>query len=108
MIILLNICLFSVLNSNSINTYLVSVSITDEKLIDSINRPTKREKEKSPSGRHYQYEKEMGDHLLVYQQFLKESHIVTYLANERASFLKITTLMTFHFFERLTAIIFVL
>jgi hypothetical protein len=38
-------------------------------------------------------------------KFLKESHIVTRLAKELASFLKI---MTFNFLERLTAIIIVL
>jgi hypothetical protein len=41
----------------------------------SINRPTKRGKEKSPSDRHCQSEKEMGDHLLACQQiFEKEPH----------------------------------
>jgi hypothetical protein len=33
---------------------------------ESINRPTKRGKEKSPSDEHYQCEKEMEDHLLPY------------------------------------------
>jgi hypothetical protein len=50
-----------------------------------MNKPTKRGKEKSPSDGHYQYQKEMDDHLLACQQFLKESHIVFRLANERAS-----------------------
>jgi hypothetical protein len=36
---------------------------------------------------HCQCQKEMDDHLLACQQFLKENHIVTRLANERASFL---------------------
>jgi hypothetical protein len=31
----------------------------------SINRPTNRGKEKSPSGGHYQWRKEMDDHLLA-------------------------------------------
>jgi hypothetical protein len=51
------------------------------------NRPTKRGKEKSPSYKHCQCEKEMDDYLLACQQFLIESHIVTHLANERTSFL---------------------
>jgi hypothetical protein len=55
----------------------------------SINRPTKRGKEKSPSDGHCQCEKEMDDHLLTSQSFLKECHEVTRLANERALFLKI-------------------
>jgi hypothetical protein len=38
-------------------------------------------------------------------KFLKESHIVTRLAKERASFLKIIDIMTFHVLERLTVII---
>jgi hypothetical protein len=41
-------------------------------------------------------------------KFFKESHVVTRLAKERASFLKLMTLMTFHFLERLTVIIVVL
>jgi hypothetical protein len=53
----------------------------------SINIPTKRGKEKSPSDGHCQCEKEMDDHLVACQQFLKESHLVTHLANERTSFL---------------------
>jgi hypothetical protein len=39
----------------------------------STKRPTKRGKEKSPSDRHCQCEKEMEDHL---QQLLKQSHEV--------------------------------
>jgi hypothetical protein len=37
----------------------------------SINRPTKRGKEKSPSGGHCQWQKEMDDHLLACQQILE-------------------------------------
>jgi hypothetical protein len=59
--------------------------ITDHRR--SINRPTKREKEKSASDRHYQCEKEMDDHLLACQQILER--VVNRLAKERASFLKI-------------------
>jgi hypothetical protein len=41
----------------------------------SINRPTKRGKEKSPSDGHCQCEKEMDDHLLACQQiFEREPH----------------------------------
>jgi hypothetical protein len=41
----------------------------------SINRPTKRGKEKSPSDGHCQCEKEMGYHLLACKQFLeREPH----------------------------------
>jgi hypothetical protein len=54
----------------------------------SINRPTKRGKEKSPSNGHCQYEKEM-------EEFLKESHIVSRLAKERSSFLKINDISFF-------------
>jgi hypothetical protein len=39
---------------------------------------------------------------------LKESHIVYLIAIERASLLKMNDFMTFHFLERLTAIIIVL
>jgi hypothetical protein len=74
----------------------------------SINRPTKRGKEKCPSGGHCQFQKEMDDHLLLCQQFLTESHIVTRLANERSSFLNMNDINEFHFLERLTAIIVVL
>jgi hypothetical protein len=48
----------------------------------------------------------MDDHLLVCQQFLSESHLVTRFANERASFLNMMTL-TYNFLEHLIAIIFV-
>jgi hypothetical protein len=41
-------------------------------------------------------------------KFLKESHLVTRFAKERASLLILMTLMTFHFLERLTVIIVVL
>jgi hypothetical protein len=71
----------------------------------SINRPTKRGKEKSRSDRHCQREKEMDDYLLANNKFFKQRHLVTRFAKERASFL---VLMTFHFLERLTVIIVVL
>jgi hypothetical protein len=63
-----------------------SVFFIDLVLIDqqSVGR---EEKEKSPSDGHYQCEKEMEDQLTC-QQFLKESHEVTYVAIELASFLK--------------------
>jgi hypothetical protein len=54
-----------------------------------INRPTKGGEEKCSSDGHCQCQKEMDDHLLVCQQFLTESHIVTRLPNERASFLNV-------------------
>jgi hypothetical protein len=55
----------------------------------SINRPTKRGKEKCPSDGYCKCKKEMDDHLLACQQiFEKVPHSVT-LANERASFLKV-------------------
>jgi hypothetical protein len=38
----------------------------------SINRPTKRGKEKSQSDGHYQCEKEMDDHLLACQQIFEK------------------------------------
>jgi hypothetical protein len=41
-------------------------------------------------------------------KFLKESHVVTRHAKERETVLKLMTLMTFHFLERLTVIIVVL
>jgi hypothetical protein len=47
----------------------------------SINRPTKRRKEKSPSDGQCQCEKEMDDH-----QIFEMCHIVTRIAKERASF----------------------
>jgi hypothetical protein len=49
-----------------------------------VNRSTKRGIEKSPSDGHCQGEKEMDGYLLAYQQFLKKSHVVTGLTNERA------------------------
>jgi hypothetical protein len=57
------------------------------RLSTRINRPSKRRKEKYLSHGHCQCQKEMDDHLPACQQFLTESHIVTRLANERASFL---------------------
>jgi hypothetical protein len=51
--------------------------------------------------------KEMEDNLLACQQFLKKSHLVTCLAKERASFLKINDINEI-FLERLTATIVVL
>jgi hypothetical protein len=45
----------------------------------TINVPTKRGKEKSPSDGHCQCEKELDDHILATQQFLKESHVVNRL-----------------------------
>jgi hypothetical protein len=72
----------------------------------TINRPTKRGKEKFPSDGHCQCQKEMDDHLLACQQFLTESHIVTLLANERASFLNINDINDILFFRNVsTAII---
>jgi hypothetical protein len=65
----------------------------------SINRPTKRGKEKSPSDGHCQCQKEKGDHLLACQQFLTENHIVTRLANELASFLNLNDINDISFFE---------
>jgi hypothetical protein len=59
------------------------IILTSVKPIYSINRPTKRGKVKSPYDGQYQCQKEMNDHLLVCQQFLTESHIVTRLPNER-------------------------
>jgi hypothetical protein len=46
-------------------------------------------KEKSQSDGHCQCQKEMDNHLLASPQFSTESHIVTRLANERASFLNV-------------------
>jgi hypothetical protein len=59
-------------------------------------------KEKTSSDRHYQCQKETDEHLLAYQQFSTESHIVARLANERASFLNMNNISSL---ERLTAII---
>jgi hypothetical protein len=71
----------------------------------SINSPRKCGKEKSPPDENCQCEKEMDDHLLARQYFIKESHAVTRLANDRASILNINDI---NFLERLTAIIVVL
>jgi hypothetical protein len=55
----------------------------------SINRPTKRGKEKSPSDGHCQCKKEMEDHFLAYQYIFEiEPHTDT-IAKERVSFLKV-------------------
>jgi hypothetical protein len=64
----------------------------------SINRPTKRGKENSPSDGHGQCEKKMDDHLLACQSLLKESHIVICIAKERTSFLKINDFNDISFF----------
>jgi hypothetical protein len=64
-----------------------------------INRPTKRGKEKSPSDGHCQCQKEKDDLLPACQQFLTESHIVTRLANEQASFLNMNDIDEILFFE---------
>jgi hypothetical protein len=50
----------------------------------SINRPTKRGKEKSSSDGHCQCEKEMNEHLLACQEILERQPHVTRLAKERA------------------------
>jgi hypothetical protein len=55
----------------------------------SINRPTKRGKEKSPSDGHCQCKKEMDDHLLACQQIFEKVPHSDSLAKERASFLKV-------------------
>jgi hypothetical protein len=74
----------------------------------SINRPTKRGKEKSPSDRHCQCKKEMDDHLLACQQiFEKVPHSDT-LAKERTSFLNVNDIRDISFWERITVIIVVL
>jgi hypothetical protein len=58
----------------------------------SINRPTKRGKEKSSSDGHCQYEKEMDDHLLACQQILeRQSH--AWLKREQHHFRKLMTLL---------------
>jgi hypothetical protein len=64
----------------------------------SINRPTKRGKEKSPSDGHCECEKEIDNHLQVCQQILTESHIVTRLTNERASSLNMNDINDISFF----------
>jgi hypothetical protein len=58
-----------------------------------INRSTKRGKENSPSEGHCQKPKRDGR--LFYGKFLKESHIVTRLAKERAPFLNINDISFF-------------
>jgi hypothetical protein len=62
----------------------------------SINRPTKRRKEKSPSDGRCQCEKELEDHLLECQLLLMSEHHILWKS------------MTFHFLQRLTAIIVIL
>jgi hypothetical protein len=74
----------------------------------SINRPTKRGKEKSPFDGYRQCKKEMDDHLLACQQIFEKVPNCDMLTKERASFLNIMTLITFHILERLTVIIVVL
>jgi hypothetical protein len=64
----------------------------------SINRPTKRGKEKSPSDGHCQCKKEIDDHLLACQHFLTKSYIGTRLAIERASFLNMHDITDISFF----------
>jgi hypothetical protein len=75
--------------------YVMSLYDTDSL---SINRPKKRRKEKSPSDGHCQSQKEMDDHLLACQQFLTESHTMTRLANDRASFLSMNDINDNSFF----------
>jgi hypothetical protein len=55
-----------------------------------------------------QCEKQMDDHLLACQQFLKESHEITSLANERVLFLKYNDINDISFFGRGIAMILVL
>jgi hypothetical protein len=74
----------------------------------SINRPTKRGKEKSRSDGHCQREKEMDDHILACQYIFEIEPLSDTVAKERASFLVLMTLMTFHFLERLAVIFVVL
>jgi hypothetical protein len=73
-----------------------------------INITTKRGKEKPSSDGNCQCKKEMEDHLLACQQFLKESHEVTRVANDRATFLKINDINDISFLKRLNAVIVVL
>jgi hypothetical protein len=61
----------------------------------SINRPTKRGKEKSASDGHSQCEKEMNDHLLACQQIFEIEPHGDQPAKERASFLKINDISFF-------------
>jgi hypothetical protein len=56
----------------------------------SINLLTKRGKEKSPFNGHFQCKKEIEDHLLTRQQFLKRSHELTRYAYEQTSSKKIS------------------
>jgi hypothetical protein len=70
--------------------------------LTSINRPTKRGKEKSPSDGDCQCEKEIDDHLTGV------SIIIDKVPRSVHHFGKLTTLITFHFLECLTIIIFVL
>jgi hypothetical protein len=66
----------------------------------SIDRPTKRGKEKSPSDGRCQCEKEMDNYLLAWLQILeKESQVVTRITKERASFLKVNDINDILFFE---------
>jgi hypothetical protein len=76
----------------------------------SINRPTKRRKEKSPSDGHCQCKKEMDNHLLACQQIFEKALHSDTLAKERASFLKLYfhLINVISFFGTLTVIIVVL
>jgi hypothetical protein len=58
----------------------------------SINRPTKRGKEKYLSDGHCQCGKEMEDHLLSCEQIFEKSHIVTRASKELVSILKINNI----------------
>jgi hypothetical protein len=62
----------------------------------SINRPTKRGKERSDG--QCQFEKEMDDHLLQCQQILERHPHSERLAKKRASFLKINDINDILFF----------
>jgi hypothetical protein len=64
----------------------------------SINRPTKRGKEKSPSNGHCQCEKEMDDHLVACPPLFEPCHTVNQLAIEKASFLIIQDINDILFF----------
>jgi hypothetical protein len=55
----------------------------------SINRPTKRGKEKSLSDGHCQCKKEMDDHLLSCQKIVEKVPHSDTLTKQRASFLKV-------------------
>jgi hypothetical protein len=65
----------------------------------SVNRPTYRREDKSPSDGHCQCEKEMDDHLLASQQIFEREPHSDRVAKERVSF---------HFLESLTVLIVVL